>query len=167
MPQYEWVSVTEASRRLDVSPSTVRRMIEEGKLVGEREVIGGSKTAYKVRLETLQDASETLHEPPASSESGDAPTTPHDAPTAAHDASGLTQRALDIVDTVIRSNAETMDRQAAQLDRYSELLRQETGRRVKAEAERDALAARLAEERAAREAAERRVQERRFRWWPW
>jgi excisionase family DNA binding protein len=36
---YEWISVGEASRRLNVSPSTVRRMIEAGALVGERQVL--------------------------------------------------------------------------------------------------------------------------------
>jgi excisionase family DNA binding protein len=73
---HEWVSVEEASRRLGVSVSTIRRRIEAGDLVGEREVIGGSKERYRVRLEMPQD--EQAH-----SESGDAPETRHDAPTVA------------------------------------------------------------------------------------
>jgi excisionase family DNA binding protein len=57
---YQWVSVEEAARRLGISVSTVRRRIEAGELVGEREVIGGSKERYRVRLDASQEASETL-----------------------------------------------------------------------------------------------------------
>jgi excisionase family DNA binding protein len=71
-PQHEWVSVEEAARRLGISVSTVRRRIEAGELVGEREVIGGSKERYRVRMNT---------NPPI--HTGDAPETPHDAPAVA------------------------------------------------------------------------------------
>jgi excisionase family DNA binding protein len=161
--QHEWVSVGEASRRLNVSPSTIRRMIEAGKLVGEREVIGGTKEHYRVRLETQQP----IHYDAPPSES---PDVPPDAPDVRHDASASTERSLEIIDAVLRANAETMDKQAERIDRYGELLRQEMERRVRAEADRDHLAERLAqtESQLAAERAEAvRLRARRFRWWPW
>jgi excisionase family DNA binding protein len=66
MPQ-EWISVVEASRRLGVSVATVRRMIEAGKLEAERELIGGSRDRYRVRMPRNASAS------PESPESGNVP----------------------------------------------------------------------------------------------
>jgi hypothetical protein len=105
--RYEWVSVHEASRRLTRSTSTIRRMIESGELVGEREPLakGSNRDRYRVRL----DAPVTPQGAPAAdppSESPDASETPHEAPDA-------TMRALDILETLLRANGETMERQAA------------------------------------------------------
>jgi hypothetical protein len=77
----------------------------------------------------------------------------------------ITERALAIIDAVIRANAETMERQAERIDRYGELLRQEMERRVWAEVDRDHLAERLkqAEAHLAAERAEAARGKRR-RW---
>lgn len=48
--EYEWVSVKEAGERLGVSVSTIRRMVDAGQLVGEREVIGGARDRYMIRF---------------------------------------------------------------------------------------------------------------------
>jgi excisionase family DNA binding protein len=159
--QPEWISVEEAARRLGVSVSTIRRRIEAGELEAERELIGGSRERFKVKLETLQPIHYNAPNP-GLPESGD-------APDVRHDASAITKRSLEIIDAVIHANAETMERQAERIDRYGELLRQEMERRVRAEADRDHLAERLkaAETQLAAERAEAaRRAERRFRWWP-
>jgi excisionase family DNA binding protein len=114
---YQWVSVEEAARRLGISVSTVRRRIEAGELVGEREVIGGSKERYRVRLDASQEASETLPSgslprryaepnpglPPRSS---DASTTHHSEPA-------ITERALEPFDAAFRCINERRDIGAA------------------------------------------------------
>lgn len=74
---HEWVSVEEAARRLGCSVSTVRRRIEAGELVGEREVIGGSKERYRVRMP--HDASQ----PESPDESPDASPAPESTLTVA------------------------------------------------------------------------------------
>jgi excisionase family DNA binding protein len=64
---YQWVSVEEAARRLGISVSTVRRRIEAGELVGEREVIGGSKERYRVKMPHDASQPESSHESPEAS----------------------------------------------------------------------------------------------------
>jgi hypothetical protein len=81
--RYEWVSVHEASRRLNRSTSTIRRMIESGELVGEREPLakGSNRDRYRVRLDATVAPGVTPHDAPPS-ESPDAPGTPQEAPAA-------------------------------------------------------------------------------------
>jgi excisionase family DNA binding protein len=86
MPErYEWISVGEASRRLNVSPSTVRRMIEAGALVGERQVIGGSRERFLVRFDAPdmpQEASGEASDAPVAGETPDAPEARSEPPDA-------------------------------------------------------------------------------------
>ena len=110
-PKYVWVSVAEAAERLGVSVSTVRRMVEDGKLVGEREPLGGSRERYRVRF----DAPET-HQDASPSESDLTPDTPPDAPATPQDASLL----LDRLEAA-------HERERAQADRIAALER-ENGR---------------------------------------
>lgn len=72
---HQWVSVGEAARRLNVSPSTIRRMIDAGKLEGTREIIGGDRDRFLVRF----DAPETRQDDPPI-ESPDAPAATTEAP---------------------------------------------------------------------------------------
>ena len=137
----------EAARRLGVSVSTVRRMIEAGKLVGEREVIGGMRERYRVRIH----APETPHEASAP----EMATSTSKASIASDSTPAITERSLAIIDAVIRANAETMDRQAERIDRYSELLRQEQERRIRAETASEIHQARISELEAALIAARR------------
>lgn len=90
MEQYQWVSVREAARRLGISPETVRRRIEAGELVGEREAIGGSRERFRVRMETPQEA------PQEAQELAMAPSS-HDASPALTEASAGTTAALEIL----------------------------------------------------------------------
>jgi type IV secretory pathway VirB10-like protein len=144
---YEWVSVGETSRRLNVSPSTVRRMIEAGALVGERQVIGGSRERFLVRF--------------------DAPPTPHDAsgeasggpvPDATTDAPEVRSEPPDAIMALLAELRETRrqedERRTADASRI-EALREERGR---LQAERDAAAARA-------QAAEAELQRLRARRW--
>lgn len=134
---HEWVSVGEASRRLNVSPSTIRRMIEAGALVAERELIGGSKDRYLVRLdapETHQAASYDASGPQTASESGDAPVTPQTLPTTPHDAPPFNESALNILDMLLQTS---LDNEREQAERIAALMRQLGA----AEAERDILRA--------------------------
>lgn len=75
----QWVSVEEASKRLGCSVSTVRRRIEAGELEAEREVIGGSRERFRVRL---PDASGEASAPEPTGEPPDASETLQDAPAA-------------------------------------------------------------------------------------
>ena len=79
-PHYEWISVHEASRRLNKSVSTIRRMIEAGELVGEREPLGGSRERYRVRMPQEASGTPQTGVPPPSTP--DAPETPQIAPDA-------------------------------------------------------------------------------------
>lgn len=102
---HEWVSVREAARRLGISPETVRRRIEAGELVGEREALGGSRERFRVRMETPQGASGERPDMPMTPSTLDATETPTNA-------SALTGRALEIMEALLRANAETFERQA-------------------------------------------------------
>jgi excisionase family DNA binding protein len=164
-PQHEWVSVEEAARRLGISVSTVRRRIEAGTLVGEREVIGGSRERYKVRLDASQEASGTIHDTVSRIEPGCPPLTPQALATTPQDASGITRRSLGILDNVLRTNAETMAKQA---ERIADLMRQlgaaEATARLLAEQRADF--ARWLDE-AREENARLRAEAGRRRWWRW
>jgi hypothetical protein len=144
-----WVSLSEASRILKTPETTLRRMAVEGKIVAEREprAPGDTRTVWRIRVDDPPD-----DPPPSATPEGDQP------PSASESTPATTERALAILDTVLRANVETMDRQAAQIDQYSELLRQETERRVRAEARADHLA---------EEAARLRAEAARRRWWRW
>lgn len=136
-PKYVWVSVAEAAERLGVSVSTVRRMVEDGKLVGEREPLGGSRERYRVRF----DAPETHHDA-SPSESDLTPDTPPDAPATPQDASliasGLLERlaaqdatiaAKDLEIARINAQALTLAERAA----AAEALAAERGRELERE----------------------------------
>jgi hypothetical protein len=156
------VSFDEARMILRMSEGTLRREIKAGRVTAEkRRRNPDSPTDLREVYEVLvTDPSAVASQ----SESAQAPDTRHDAPA-------ITERALAILDTVLRANAETMDRQAARIDQYAEMMRQEMERRVRAEAERDTLReritdlAQLAAERQA-ELEELRDRERRP-WWKW
>lgn len=181
-PRYEWVSVHEASRRLNRSVSTIRRQIESGELVGEREPLarGSTRDRYRVRL----DVPATPHDA-SSSESGDEPPEasepPQDTPAAI---TGLLE--------IVAADRETMERQAETIaalreragraEARVEWLEDEVGaqqsaadaaiiRTARAEAERDAArqtAADLIERlRLAEEEAARLRARRWWHWWPW
>jgi excisionase family DNA binding protein len=119
-PRLPGVSTREAAISLGVSEATVRRMIAAGDLAAEKIARPGG-TLLRVLIDTPEPSQEAPEPRQAASE-------------AAQEQS----RALDILDTVLRANAETMDKQAERIDRYSDLLRQEMERRVRAEADRDA-----------------------------
>lgn len=166
-PRYEWVNVSEASQRLGVSLSTVRRMVESGHLVGEREPLGrgSNRDRYLIRFdrkEMPQDASPFESE----DESSEAPERPQSAPEA-------TTRALDIMDALLRANAETFERQAETIAELRERVgRAEAGiEAANARAEQYALdyaeqfeRAVRAEARAERAEAEL-TRQRARRWW--
>jgi hypothetical protein len=107
MPQYEWVSVHEAGRRLNKSVSTIRRMIEAGDLVGEREPMRGARDRYRVRFDA-PDASQPPEDAPGS-ESPEASEAPDDAPEAP---TALTA-ALETITSLVERNAVLSDRVAA------------------------------------------------------
>lgn len=151
--KYEWVNVSEASQRLGVSLSTVRRMVESGQLVGEREPLGrgSNRDRYLVRFdreEMPQDASPFESE----DESSEAPETPTDA-------SALTGRALDIMDALLRANGETMERQAETIaalrERVGRLDERATAAEARAKAAEETLTARSETLRAAEADLER------------
>jgi excisionase family DNA binding protein len=151
-PRLPGVSTREAAIILGVSEATVRRMIAAGDLAAEKIARPGG-TLLRVLIDTPEPFQEATEPRQA-------------APEAAQEQS----RALDILDAVIRANAETMDKQAERIDRYSALLRQEMERRVRAEARADTMAERLTQteaQLAAERAEAARARERRFRWWPW
>ena len=54
LDEFQWVSVSEASRRLGISPSEVRRRIRVGQLVGERQPRGpgDSRDRFVVQVPT-------------------------------------------------------------------------------------------------------------------
>ncbi len=127
MTHHRWVSVAEAARHLGVSVSTVRRMVEDGKLVGEREPMGGNRDRFRVRL----DAPE-MHQDASPSESPVPQDAPEDASATHQDVSAIVMAATAPLETVIahqRVKIETQGERIAELER-------ENGR---LEAERDAL----------------------------
>ena len=134
--QYEWVSVGEASRRLNVSSSTIRRMIEAGALVGEREVIGGSKERYRVRLETQPDAPETRQTEQPTPSTGDASIASESTPA-------ITERSLEIFSAVFKGDLELIQQKDAQILADASKIADLRERIGRAEAERDALKAEL------------------------
>lgn len=134
--QYVWVSVSEAASRLGVSVSTVRRMIEEGKLVGEREPLGGSRERYRVRFDA----------PPSESD-----VTPHDAPVTPHDASAALSASLMVL-------TAALDSERAERQKLADDLGSARERAARAEAT-------AAAERERREAAERELERERSRSW--
>jgi hypothetical protein len=128
---YEWVSVHEASRRLNRSVSTIRRQIEAGELVGERESIGGRRDRYRVRMP--QDASGEASPSKSGDEPPDAPETPHDAPAAM---TGLL--------AIIEADRATVAAQAEQIGALRERVGRAEAARAAAEQRAADLAARLA-----------------------
>ena len=142
--RYVWVSVAEAAERLGVSASTVRRMVEDGKLVGEREPMGGSRERYRIRL----DAPETHHDA-SPSESG---MTPHDAPETPQDASAALSASLAAL-------TDALDSERAERQKLADDLGAARERAARAEAT-------AAAERERRLAAEQeRDRLRNRRWW--
>lgn len=147
----QWISVEEAARRLNLSVSTIRRRIEAGELEAERELIGGSRERYRVRL---PEASGEASGAPVPIEAGDAPGVPIDAPAAIV---GL----LSIIDADRETIAEKDAQIAADASRIADLMHQ-NGR---LEAERDG-ARQMAEELRSRlTAAEERLQRPWWRFW--
>lgn len=142
-PQHEWVSVHEASRRLNRSVATVRRMIEAGKLEAEREVIGGSRERYRVRMPQEASGAASL------SESSDASTSLTNAPAAI---TGLLE--------IVAADRETIARQAETIGELRERVGRAEARAEMLTAERDDLAERL-------RAAEERLAQKPWyrRWW--
>lgn len=131
---HQWVSVGEAARRLNVSPSTIRRMIEAGKLVGEREMIGGSKEHYRVRFDAPDapgEASDMLQAPPPTPSPPDASATPHDA-------SALSERSLDIFSAIFKGNLQIIHEKDAAISRQAEQIADLRERVGRAEARADA-----------------------------
>ena len=168
-PKYVWVSVAEAAERLGVSVSTVRRMVEDGKLVGEREPLGGSRERYRVRF----DAPET-HQDASPSESDLTPDTPPDAPATPQDASLLLDR-LEAAHERERAQADRIAALAAEKAKAEadathaqQAAKIERERRVEAD-KRAATFEQLAAERGRELERERqetaRLRERR--WWRW
>ena len=103
MDALEWVSVSEASRRLKLSPSEIRRRVKAGMLVGERVARGPGDT--RDRFMVHLPLTTYLQVPRAE----DAPS---DAPPRAD-----SERLLGIIDALLRTNAETMVRQADEIAR--------------------------------------------------
>lgn len=172
-----WLTVPEMARRLDVSQANLKRRIRDGKPVQiapgryvdlDVEMIDRPQGhEYRVRVRGDMPALR-IDQPETGSEEAVPPSTDHEQ-----------SRALDILDALFQANAKTMERQAERLERYADLLWQETAKRAAAEeradqAERERTAAQdalmdaqaaLDRERAAREQAERELRERR--WWRW
>jgi hypothetical protein len=131
-------------------------MIESGELVGEREPLGGSRERYRVRMPQEASGTPQQREPPPSTP--DAPETPQDAPAAT---TGL----LEILDTLLRANGETMERQA---DRILDLTLRVGRAEARAEMlqdERDRARKALAEYAERLRAAEARLARRWWRFW--
>lgn len=142
----DWFTVPVLAAGLGVSQATLKRRIRDGKPVQ----IAPGKTVeievellerpqgheYRVRVKGQMPALSTDQPPAVSKED-----------TSAQEQS----RALDILDAVLRANADTMDKQAERLDRYADLLWQETAKR--AAADEHAIAADRRADRAERERA--------------
>jgi excisionase family DNA binding protein len=145
-PNYVWVSVAEAATRLGVSVSTVRRMVEDGKLVGEREALGGSRERYRVRF-----AAPETHQEASSSESSLTPDAPPDAPATPQDASAVLSATLGAL-------TEALALERTERQQLAQEARQLAERAAAAEARADLLAAELERARAL-------SARRRWRWW--
>jgi excisionase family DNA binding protein len=146
---YEWVSVAEAAKRLNVSVSTIRRLIESGELVGEREPLGGSRERYRVRMPKDASGTPQTTDPPPGSP--DAPETPQDAPAAT---TGL----LEIIEgdrETIRGQAYTIGEQAARIAELEREAGRLEGRAELLQDERDRARNALAEYAERLRAAER------------
>jgi hypothetical protein len=153
MTEYEWVSVNDAARHLGKSPSTIRRMIESGELVGEREPRAAGSTSDRYRVRMPRDDASPIESPPA-------PTAPTTAPAANSDASD------EILRIILNANAETMDRQAARIEQLHDLLRDASSRAAAAEASAAVMAELIDAARAARQAAESERDRLKGRgWW--
>jgi hypothetical protein len=124
---YEWVNVSEASKRLGVSVSTVRRMIEAGDLVAEREPLaqGSSKDRFLVRFEAPLDSDDA-----SPSEPPDAPQAPTEPPAAI----------TALVDALAAERAERQ-RLSAENGELRERAGRLEGQVIAVNAERDALRA--------------------------
>lgn len=127
MQEHEWVSVREAARRLGISPETVRRRIESGELVGEREAIGGSRERFRVRL----DAPETPQEAPRDAS---APST-DDASPALTEALAGTMAALEILRDALAEERAERQRLAAEVRNLAERAASAEARSAMLEAE--------------------------------
>jgi hypothetical protein len=154
--RYEWVSVAEAGARLNVSPSTIRRMVEAGQLVGEREAIGGARDRYLIRF----DRNETPHEAsPSESEDEADDTSPEQESSAAF---------LELLAELREMRRQEDERRIADASRIADL-RERAGRaeeradRLMAEKEQWALDVMEQTERAVR--AEAELQRLRGRRW--
>jgi excisionase family DNA binding protein len=141
----QWISVEEAARRLGVSVSTIRRRIEAGELEAERELIGGARERFKVRLTTprIEQPQDTMGEASLASESTPA----------------LAEGLLLLVREMRQQGVNDASRIEALIERAA---RAEAASETHQARIKD-LEAQLAAERAE---AERR-RERWFRWWPW
>lgn len=169
VPEYEWVSVQEASRRLSRSVSTIRRMIEAGELVGEREPLGGSRDRYRVRLpvEASQDASGAAEDAPPPPSTADAPETPQNAPATTADLLRaaidpyvqMNQRIAELYQNAVAETADLRERAG----RWEERAIAADRRADRAEAQAAAL--RIDLERAHAELADERRE--RHPWWRW
>jgi hypothetical protein len=127
----DWTTVPVMARRLGVSEANLKRRIRDGKPLQvapgqyveiETEMIERPQGhEWRVRVigalpavSNDQERNDSESEPP---------------PSSAQEQS----RALDILDALLRGNAETMERQAERIDRYGDLLWQEAAKRAAAE----------------------------------
>jgi hypothetical protein len=120
----ELVSIADYAARTGMSETEIRRQIRAGTLPAET-FQRPQGTYYRVIVDTPDDT-------PAVTE----PIESVQAPSASQEPPALTMRTLDIMDALLRANAETMERQAEQIAN----LRERAGR---AEERATALAAEL------------------------
>jgi colicin import membrane protein len=153
---HQWVSVEEAARRLGISVSTVRRRIEAGELVGEREVIGGSKERYRVRMPHDASQPESPDESPEASAASESTLTV---------AEGLLALVREMRQQSVSDAAriEALTERAARAEATAETLRERVTDLAQMAAERQAEIEEL-RDRLAEEAARLRAEAQRP-WW--
>jgi hypothetical protein len=168
-PVMPWLSLPDYARRTGTPESTVRAAIRKGTLEGHQEqrAPGDPRVVWKVWVDDPQEQPQEAAEPSAAlrvaSESDQPPSTLTEPPV-------VTTRALEILETLLVANGETMERQVDRIldltlrvgraEARAEMLQDERDRARKALAD---LAERLAGVERERDA----LRARRWRWWPW
>jgi hypothetical protein len=153
-----WLSLPDYARQTGTPESTVRAAIRKGTLEAHREARapGDPRDIWKVWLDEPADASTEQPQASTAPETSQPQTTLTEPPAA-------TTRALEILETLLRANGETMERQAETIAG----LRERVGRSEAARAAAERQVAEMAERLAGVERERDQLRARRWRWWPW
>ncbi len=148
-----WLTVEAAARRLGVSPATIKRRIQDRKPV---RLAGGDTVDLDIEMIERPQGHEwrvrVIGALPAISSDPGLTDSESEPPSSSVQEQS---RTLDILDALLRANADTMDRQAERLERLHDLLWQEAAKR--AAAEERAIAADRRADLAERERAEEKA----------